>query len=265
MALQSHYNRIADVVNESVLFNDRLSYSGDKVLPSDTDYTTYLTDWKLQLPVNDRNYFSGKETKEILESDIYTYGSEFFKRGNVEYSAATRKTIKCIAPDIGATTSGASNPRTELRGLHNAGGDFLYTDAAYMVVYLRCVNVYPDNLNIIAQIHGVTQPWCVVFWDAGRIRVNIRTIEGQNGTSSNLISPYVPGTIFKLVLEHTATNEINVYVDGSLIRNEQLTQTNDYYFKVGNYYTGSSNIGRITEVEQIIMPDSGVATGVYTP
>ena len=129
-----------------------------------------LSHWKLTLPRDDAGGTTGEAT-EVKNPTLQTYSSEFFYTG-------TDGAMVFWCPVIGATTSGATAPRTELREQIVAGSSSInWSNTGTHLLRGQCrVTQLPDTgAVIIGQVHGYpSQRLIKLQQDAGRVQVYIR-------------------------------------------------------------------------------------------
>ena len=130
-----------------------------------------LSHWKLTLPRDDAGGTTGEAT-EIKNPQLQTYSSEFFYTGS-------DGAMVFWCPVIGATTSGATAPRTELREQMVAGSSSLnWSTIGTHILRGQCrVTQLPDTgAVIIGQVHGYpSQRLIKLQYDPGRVQVYVRT------------------------------------------------------------------------------------------
>lgn len=123
-----------------------------------------LTNWKLTLPVDSRNGFTGKAV-------------EYKQLGNVKNSEFFRNSDGLIfrVPSNGATTSGSKYPRSELREMKN-GTEYYWTTAqggeltaTLEVDELPVTKEGKKGRIVIGQIHGPDDELCRLYYDNGTL------------------------------------------------------------------------------------------------
>jgi len=202
-----------------------------------------LSHWKLQLPTANSNLTcSAGSVDEITPAQLVGYTNTYFYTGS-------DGAMVFWAPDNGATTSGSSNPRSELRERINPNSDsvnwILYgthiLDATCKVLQVSA----PNKQVIIGQIHGQSSaalPTVKLYYNNGTLSATIKTNSTDDNsdlkfTSSawnvGLSNPItyqikvVNGLI--TIAMNNKTNSLNVFQTDPNYTNE--TQ----YFKAGSY------------------------------
>ena len=182
-----------------------------------------LAKWKLTIPV-----VSGGKVQEIKPPDLANYRSEFFqlatgKKGRKGYR------FRCFHG--GGTTSGSSNPRSELRQRVKNDPEG-YWDSKNLQTF-RCV-LSVERLTakrghtVISQIHGGkddTQVW--------RLERNKLWLTNGNDNNWKLVDPnFVLGDIHTLEYK-VDKGVIKTFYDGKAIA--ELPMSGTGYFKAGAY------------------------------
>jgi hypothetical protein len=221
-----------------------------------------LRNWKLTLPIDDAGGTTG-EAAEIKNPQLQTYSSAFFYTG-------TDGAMVFWCPVIGATTSSATAPRTELREQMVAGSSSInWSVAGTHILRGQCrVTQLPDTgAVIIGQVHGYpAQRLIKLQQDAGRVQVYIRTSLANGGDTkftwnipTNTLLNYeikvVDGEAFVSV--NGVTNKHNFLAD------DPAWATITYYFKAGAYL--QDNAGPVTEGGRVSFYQVSVTHGTNPP
>ena len=201
-----------------------------------------LSHWKLQLPIDPNGVLSGTNlgVMEILTPQLLAgYTSEYF------YSGADGA-MTFWAPVTGATTSGSSDPRSELREMLNTNDtsvDWLGQGVHTMNAQCQVLQV-PSSGNVcIGQIKAFTGnafPLVFMLYNNGTVQGRIKTDSYDDASDftfnyanvglSNNISyqvQMVNGLI--TIAVNGVTNSLNVY------STDPRWATNTFYFKAGDY------------------------------
>lgn len=128
-----------------------------------------LSHWKLTLPIDAAGGVSGVAV-EIKNPLLQTYTSQFFYTG-------TDGAMTFWCPELGATTSGATSPRTELRE-QSTPGDSSLNWTAYGTHILRgqCRVTQLPNTGavIIGQVHGYPSQLLVkIQYDGAWVKASV--------------------------------------------------------------------------------------------
>ncbi len=201
-----------------------------------------LSHWKLQLPIDTNGLLSATNlgVMEILTPQLLAgYASDYF------YSGADGA-MTFWTPVTGATTSGTSYPRSELREMLNTndtGVDWTGQGVHTMNVQCQVLQV-PSSGNVcIGQIKaftGNTFPLVFMLYNNGTVQGRIKTDSYNDGSDftfnyanvglSNNISyqvQMVNGLV--TIAVNGVTNSLNVY------QTDPRWTTNTFYFKAGDY------------------------------
>lgn len=209
-----------------------------------------LTNYKLQLPVS----AGGSSVEQISQPALKTYNSTFFY-------ALGGSSAYFFTPENGATTSGSSYPRSELR--ENIDWVLGTPGVHVLNATVRVLDDGPSHAVTIGQLHGngLSGACSIIIeliWEAGDIVSHVRD-QACKGK--------------KLVVGHFALNEtisFSLRAEGTSVS----AATNDasikpgagdwqypwfagkkysVYFKAGNYYQGSgpSSKGSLTALDAL--------------
>jgi hypothetical protein len=221
-----------------------------------------LSHWKLTLPIDAAGDTTGVAV-EIKTPQLQTYTSEFF------YSGPDGAMV-FWCPVLGATTSGATAPRTELRELINPSNSSVnWAASGTHILRARCrVTQQPDTgAVIIGQVHSYPEQRLVkVQYDKGRVLAYVRTTLAASGdtkftytVSTNAPLDYeikvIDGVAFIAV--NGVTNSHNFFAD------DPAWQATTYYFKAGAYL--QDNVGPATEGGRVSFYQLSATHPVATP
>jgi poly(beta-D-mannuronate) lyase len=187
-----------------------------------------LTNWKVTLPVAG----SGGGALEVKQPQLASYSDPYFRTDG--------GTVVFTAPVDGATTSGSSYPRSELREMANGGKDnasWASTSGSHVMEITQAITQTPvAKPHVVAgQIH-----------DSGDDVVMIRLegthlfVEGDGDELATLDANYRVGTPFTVRLEVTG-GRIKVFYNG-VQKLDHPHAGSGLYFKAGAYT--QSNTGK---------------------
>ena len=201
-----------------------------------------LSHWKLQLPIDTNGVLSATNlgVMEILTPQLLAgYASDYFYSGS-------DGAMTFWAPVTGATTSGTSYPRSELREMLNTNDTSVdWTGQGVHTINAQCqVLQIPSSGNVcIGQIKaftGNTFPLVFMLYNNGVVQGRIKTDSFNDGSDftfnyanvglSNNIAyqvQMVNGLI--TIAVNGVTNSLNVY------QTDPRWTTNTFYFKAGDY------------------------------
>ncbi len=187
-----------------------------------------LTNWKLTLPVDSSGGTSGSAA-EILQPQLATYCND-------PYFVVSGSGVRFRAPVNGATTSGSSYPRSELREMTNNGSalaSWSTTSGTHTMYVREAITHLPavKNQTMAGQIHdGSTKVIDV------RLSGSTLYLELADGTHAmNLTTSYVLGTIFTYKFV-AGGGKIDVYYNDGPTPVYTLTiNSSSDYFKAGAY------------------------------
>jgi len=195
-----------------------------------------LSNFHLQTP-----FASGSSIQIISQPQLATYTSSVF------YTAADgAMTFWC--PVNGATTSGSSYPRSELRDLNE------WTVSSTHTLTASCrVLQQPSNGNtIIGQVHGNISgsELCKLRWSNGRVEAGVKPQLG--GSEFRIfIGNYSLGTLLNYTIR-VSNHLLTVTVNGSTVThnlNSSWDADSRYYFKAGTY--PQDNVGTSSEGSRV--------------
>lgn len=151
-----------------------------------------LRNWKLTLPI--------KNAKEILQPDLNKYESKYFTDEPPAPDQPPCTSVAFRTPLGGATTSGSSYPRTELREMKKKGkklASWSSTSGTHEMSWRVAVDVAPQAKPqlVIGQVHDPEDDVVQVLYDGNDGAINYRWL-GQ--TAGTLVSDYERGTFVDL-------------------------------------------------------------------
>jgi hypothetical protein len=247
----------------------------------DDDYARFLRGYDLGLPVSsvDSGGFSGVSVS-VRGSGKYTdllfYASSLFTRSTATISAVLRKTLKLTAPNVGAVTSGATHPRTELLSRHGplASGRFSHTADFMQRMKFRVVQIPAGAQVVVQQLHSNTDPWCLISVDDDPmiLKASLRRTEGGSGTSYTIKASLALNEWVEVILSHTGGSPnhfVNIYVNGVLVDTANatpFTQTQPCFLKAGAYYVssgGAADVDKSVIIEYVVDEPIPNETGVF--
>jgi hypothetical protein len=221
-----------------------------------------LSHWKLTLPLDDAGGITGEAT-EVKNPALQTYSSEFF------YTGTDGATV-FWCPVIGATTSGATAPRTELREQMVAGSSSINWSAlGTHILRGQCrVTQLPDTgAVIIGQVHGYpSQRLIKLQQDATRVQVYIRTSLADGGDTKftwNIATNTLLNYEIKVVDGEAFITVNGVTNRHSFLGDDPAWATITYYFKAGAYL--QDNAGPLTEGGRVSFYQLSVTHGTNPP
>jgi poly(beta-D-mannuronate) lyase len=188
-----------------------------------------LTNWKITLPVAG----SGGGALEIKQPQLASYSSEHFRvaGGGVEFTA----------PVTGATTSGSSYPRSELREMANGGTSnaaWSSTSGTHVMEITQAITRTPTaKPHVVAgQIHDSGDDVVMVRLEGSKLFV-----EGDGDELAVLDANYSVGTTFTVRLE-VSGGHIRVFYNGAQ-KLDYAFSGSGLYFKAGAYTQSNASKG----------------------
>lgn len=235
-----------------------------------------LTHWKLTLPVDGSGGVTGKAVDIPVSTldDGFTATTANGYDANYFYTGSDGGMV-FWCPVTGATTSGSSYPRCELREMTDSSNDNINWDPGVGTHTLdaQCVvAVQPSTgKTIIGQIHGFSgkaYPMIKLEFSSGTIRALVKL-----DPTSDVDTAY---TFSNVGLNNLITYEIKVGGGTLTMTVNGSTQTADVskwtgqscYFKAGNYCqdnSGASSEGANVEFYALSASHAGTPTQVATP
>ena len=222
-----------------------------------------LTFWKLTLPVDYIGNPFGTAA-EVKHPQLTTYNTQHFYTD-------TDGAMTFWCPVIGATTSGATAPRTELRELINGDdSDVNWSAMGTHILRAQCrVTQQPDTGDvIIGQVHGYpSQRLVKVQYGSGRVQVYIRNSLTASG-DTKFIHSVAPNSLITYEIKvvdgvaFVAVNGVTNSFNFGASDPAWLTDST-FYFKAGAYL--QDNSGPITEGGRVCFYQLSSAHGTAVP
>jgi len=201
-----------------------------------------LSGFKLQTPIA-----SGDGILEISSSALATYTSTYF------YTHSSIGTMVFYVKDNGATTSGSSYPRCELRKTSEWK---MSSSTPHTLSATLAVTDQGAGKLIVGQIHGHStgSEALKIWWDSGSIKVGYKTTIGASEVKTTLKSGVAVGKKFSYKIASSGYKTVvTVTIDGT-----SYTKTINYsssswsnesvYFKAGNYLQDGDSSGNSAKV-----------------
>lgn len=207
-------------------------------LPPPNPSTIDLTNWKLTLPVD---YNSDGKADEVRQPSLATFKLTPYFYPRVDGGIAFQ------APCSGATTSGSTYPRSELREMRNGGYDTASWDSDDGAIHTMVAELAFTHLPELKphcvglQIHDATKDICVLRLEATSLYITA----GDNSHYKRIASDYKLGTRITVKVEVTAGGT-RWYLDGVHV----TTISGLYegaYFKAGCYTQASSKVSKTSD------------------
>jgi hypothetical protein len=186
-----------------------------------------LTNWKITLPIGS----SGSPT-EIKQPALATYKID-------PYFIVAQGGVQFRAPVNGTTTSGSSNPRSELREMTSNGianASWSSTSGTHTMTIDQMVTHLPNDTNhdgrgiVVGQIHDANDDVSVF-----RLEGTTLWITDGNTTHGHAVDTNLPlGKRFTVKFEVSA-GKIKYYYNGQLLPYTQSKSFSGAYFKAGAY------------------------------
>lgn len=224
-----------------------------------------LTHWKLTLPLDATGGTTGVATEISAAQLVAGYTNFYF------YSAPDGAMI-FWCPVIGATTSGTTFPRSELRELVNPNNASInWTGDGTHVLRAQCqVTQQPSaGAIIIGQIHGYSysQRLVKLQFNAGKVEAYVRNSPTLSGdTKFTYASVPLNGTInYEIkVVDGVASIAVNGVTNShNFFASDPAWRTNDFYFKAGSYVQDNSGVA--TEGGRVAFYQLSVSHGTTQP
>ena len=180
-----------------------------------------LQNWKLTLPVNN--------AQEIKQPALGTYESSYFNH-LPNCTAVVFKT-----PIGGATTSGSSYSRTELREMTSDGSrlaSWSGTSGTHEMAWRVAVDNAPPAKPqvVVGQVHDADDDVVQILYDGKAGAITYRWL---GKTAGELVSGYQLGTYVDLKIV-VSGGAFNLYANGALKATESRPSSG-LYFKAGSY------------------------------
>ncbi|GFN00220.1 hypothetical protein Sfulv_50300 [Streptomyces fulvorobeus] len=183
-----------------------------------------LTDWYIGLPVGEE-----ESPTNVYQPELATYANDPWFVTADDCSA-----VRFRAPVNGVTTSGSSNPRSELREMTNSGrtkASWSSTSGTHTMVIDQAITDVPEERPYVVagQIHDASDDVTVFRLEGSKLYIT----DGDTSRHRMVTDSYELGTRFQAKFE-VSDGETRVYYNGAL----QTTLSKDYsgaYFKAGAY------------------------------
>ncbi|MBM6581157.1 polysaccharide lyase family 7 protein [Microvirga sp. BT689] len=210
-----------------------------------------LSNWKITLPTDSNGGFSGT-AMEVKNLSTYQ-NSKYF------YTAADGA-MTFMAPVDGATTSGSSYARSELREMNGtANAAWNLSTGGFMSATLE-VDAAPnrDGMGgriIVGQIHGQDNELVRLYWENGKLYF----ANDQAGSSNSETKFYFVNASgqqpsvslderFSYTINAKGENlEVTVFADGQIYKSvskiNSVWQSDTFYFKAGAYLGANETNG----------------------
>ncbi|QRM28673.1 polysaccharide lyase family 7 protein [Microvirga sp. VF16] len=210
-----------------------------------------LSNWKITLPVDSNGGFSGN-AMEVKNLSGYQHSKYFY--------TAADGAMTFVAPVEGATTSGSSYARSELRemnGTANAAWDL--KTGGFMSATLE-VDAAPNRDGaggriIVGQIHGQDDELVRLYWENGKLYF-ANDQAGSNNSETKFYFVNASGQQpdvslderFSYTINAKGDNlEVTVFADGQIYKSvskiNSVWQSDTFYFKAGAYLGANESNG----------------------
>jgi hypothetical protein len=214
-----------------------------------------LSDFKLQLPVA-----SGSGVLEIDQPQLATYTSSFF------YTASDGA-MTFWTPVTGATTSGSSYPRSELRDLR----EWAVTSTKTQTGTVKILQQPSTGKIIFAQIHGHVSgsELLKLRWTNGEVRAGVKTSIGASEAQQVIKSGLSLGTEINYTIR-MSNRVLTVTVNGTTVSYTMASNWDQdtVYFKAGCYIednAGTSSEGGKVAYYALNGPALAPAAPIFNP
>jgi hypothetical protein len=210
-----------------------------------------LSNWKITLPVDSNGGFSGT-AMEVKNLSNYQ-NSKYF------YTAADGA-MTFVAPVEGATTSGSSYARSELREMNGtANAAWNLQTGGFMSATLE-VDAAPNREGtggkiVVGQIHGKDDELVRLYWENGKLYF-ANDQAGSNNSETKFYFVNASGQQpdvslderFSYTINAKGDNlEVTVYADGQIYKSvskiNSVWQSDSFYFKAGAYLGANETNG----------------------
>ncbi|MBJ6124488.1 polysaccharide lyase family 7 protein [Microvirga splendida] len=210
-----------------------------------------LSNWKITLPVDSSGGLSGN-AMEVKNLSTYQ-NSKYF------YTAADGA-MTFVAPVDGATTSGSSYARSELREMNGtANAAWNLKTGGFMSATLE-VDAAPirDGMGgriIVGQIHGQDDELVRLYWENGKLYF-ANDQAGSNNSETKFYFVNASGQQPSVSLDERfsytinakgSTLEVTIFADGQVYKSvsaiNSVWQSDTFYFKAGAYLGANETNG----------------------
>ncbi|WP_377041660.1 polysaccharide lyase family 7 protein [Microvirga arabica] len=210
-----------------------------------------MSNWKITLPIDANGGFSGS-AMEVKNLSTYQHSKYFY--------TAADGAMTFVAPVDGATTSGSSYARSELREMNGtANAAWNLSTGGFMSATLE-VDSAPirDGMGgriIVGQIHGKDDELVRLYWENGKLYF----ANDQAGSSNSETKFYFvnasgqqPSVSLDERFSYTInakgdTLEVTVFADGQIYKSvskiNSVWQSDSFYFKAGAYLGANETNG----------------------
>jgi Ca2+-binding RTX toxin-like protein len=210
-----------------------------------------LSNWKITLPVDANGGFSGN-AMEVKNLSNYQNPKYFY--------TAADGAMTFVAPVQGATTSGSSYSRSELREMNGtANAAWNLNTGGFMSATLE-VDAAPnrDGMGgriIVGQIHGKDDELVRLYWENGKLYF-ANDHAGSNNSETKFYFVNASGQQPSVSLDERFsytinakgdTLEVTVFADGQIYKSvntiNSVWQSDSFYFKAGAYLGANETNG----------------------
>jgi Ca2+-binding RTX toxin-like protein len=210
-----------------------------------------LSNWKITLPVDSNGRFSGT-AMEVKNLSGYQHSKYFY--------TAADGAMTFVAPVEGATTSGSSYARSELREMNGtANAAWNLQTGGFMSATLE-VDAAPNRDGtggkiVVGQIHGQDDELVRLYWENGKLYF-ANDQAGSNNSETKFYFVNASGQQpdvslderFSYTINAKGDNlEVTVFADGQIYKSvskiNSVWQSDTFYFKAGAYLGANESNG----------------------
>jgi Ca2+-binding RTX toxin-like protein len=210
-----------------------------------------LSNWKITLPVDSNDQFSGT-AMEVKNLSGYQHSKYFY--------TAADGAMTFVAPVEGATTSGSSYARSELREMNGtANAAWNLQTGGFMSATLE-VDAAPNRDGaggkiVVGQIHGQDDELVRLYWENGKLYF-ANDQAGSNNSETKFYFVNASGQQpdvslderFSYTINAKGDNlEVTVFADGQIYKSvskiNSVWQSDTFYFKAGAYLGANESNG----------------------
>jgi Ca2+-binding RTX toxin-like protein len=210
-----------------------------------------LSNWKITLPVDSNGQFSGT-AMEVKNLSGYQHSKYFY--------TAADGAMTFVAPVEGATTSGSSYARSELREMNGtANAAWNLQTGGFMSATLE-VDAAPNRDGaggkiVVGQIHGQDDELVRLYWENGKLYF-ANDQAGSNNSETKFYFVNASGQQpdvslderFSYTINAKGDNlEVTVFADGQIYKSvskiNSVWQSDTFYFKAGAYLGANESNG----------------------
>jgi hypothetical protein len=220
-----------------------------------------LSVWKLTLPIGSK----GSPT-EVKQPQLATYSNPLWFRAIADIG------VSFAAPVNGVTTSGSSNPRSELREMNPDGSNASWSSTdgkTHTMVIDQTIRQLPNPRSdggqaavVCGQIHNDSDDISVFRVELGKVYVT----KGNDTHYAVADDNYVLGTRFKAMFV-AANGTVTAYYNGQKVASF-AAKFSGAYFKAGAYVqanSSNSNPPNATNYGEVVAFSVAVAHGAPIP